>query len=106
MFHRYPASFDNYGWLKATTLVSAAQKDNKAVFDLDGGKVATSALAIFLLRKLLLSRITSDPAWTIQDLDGELLVSLTRGIADQAVSPSEHAPAGSPDQDQQLPAAR
>ena len=91
---------------RRSDLVHGTGKDNKAVFDLDGRKVATSALAVFLLRKLLLSRLTSDPAWTIQDLDDELLVSLTRGIADQAVSPSEHAPAGSPDQDQQLPAAR
>jgi len=91
---------------RRSDLVHGTGNDNKAVFDLGGRKFSTSALAVFLLRKLLLSRLTSDPAWSIQDLDDELLVSLTRGIADLAASPPEEAPAGNPDEDQQLLAAR
>lgn len=91
---------------RRSDLVHGTGKDNKAVFDLGGRKVPASALAVFLLRKLLLSRLTSDPAWTIQDLDDELLVSLTRGAADQAASPPGQTPPGNPDQDQRLPPAR
>jgi len=58
-------------------------------------------LRVFLLRKLLLSRLTSDPAWSIEDLDDELLRSLTRGITSLAAGPPVEALAGNPDEDQQ-----
>jgi len=76
---------------RRSDLVHGSGKENKAVFDLGGRKIPTSTLAVFLLRKLLLSQLTSDPAWSIQDLDDELLLSLTRGITAQAVSPPEEA---------------
>ena len=91
---------------RRSDLVHGTGKDSKAAFDLDGRKFPTSRLAVFLLRKLLLSRLTSDPAWSIQDLDDQLLVSLTRGTPGQAASPSGETPAASPGADQRLPAAR
>lgn len=91
---------------RRSDLVHGTGRESKAVFDLGGAAIPTSRLAVFLLRKLLLSRLTSDPAWSIQDLDDELLRSLTRGVATPAASPPEEAPAGNPDEDQQLPAAR
>jgi hypothetical protein len=45
------------------------------------------------LQKVLLSRLTSDPAWTIKDLNDELLLSLSRGNRQPANAP-ETAPAG------------
>lgn len=37
---------------------------------------------MILLREVLRSRLKSDPAWTIQDLDDELLLSLNRGTTE------------------------
>jgi hypothetical protein len=90
---------------RRSDLVHGTGKESKAVFDVDGDTVSTSTLAVFLLRKLLLSQLTNDPTWSIQDLDDELLRSLTRGITTPAASPPAEAPAGNPDGDQQLPAA-
>ena len=84
----------------------AASRLSLAVFDLDGDTVRASTLAVFLLRKLLLSQLTSDPTWSIQDLDDELLRSLTRGITTPAASPPVEALADNSDEEQQLPAAR
>jgi hypothetical protein len=71
----------------------ATGKKTKAIFELNGAKMPTSTLATILLQKLLLSRLTSDPAWTIKDLDDELLLSLNRGGNRQPANASETAPA-------------
>jgi hypothetical protein len=78
-------------------------KEQKAFYDLDGDTVPTSWMAAAILRKLLLSRLTSNPPWTIGDLDDALLSSLTRDIAAQPADPEGESPAGSRGGDQQLP---
>jgi hypothetical protein len=72
-------------------------KRSKVIFELNGAKIPMSALATILLQKLLLSRLTSDPAWTIRDLDGELLLSLNRGGNRHPANAPETPPADTED---------
>jgi hypothetical protein len=88
---------------RRSELVHGSGRDKKAFYDLDGDKIPTSWLAILLLRKLLRSKLTSDPAWTIDDLDDEMLSSLIRDIDAQPASPAGKSSADSPGEDQQLP---
>ena len=81
---------------RRSELVHGTGLDKKAIFDLDGDQVPTSFLAVVLLRGLLRSQLTSDPAWTIKDLDGELLSSLTYDTTSQPASPAGESTAGSP----------
>jgi hypothetical protein len=78
-------------YARRSDLVHGTGKDNKAVFELNGTKIRTSALAFILLRQLLLSLLTSDFPWSIQDLDEELMLSLNRGNNREAVSDPETA---------------
>jgi hypothetical protein len=68
-------------------------KKSKVIFELNDAKIPTARLATILLQRLLLSRLTSDPAWTIKDLDDELLLSLNRGRNRQPANAPETAPA-------------
>ena len=78
---------------RRSDLVHGKGGDKKAVFELNGTKIRTSTLASILLRELLLSLLTSDLPWSIQDLDDELMLSLNRGNNRQAASDPETAPA-------------
>jgi hypothetical protein len=78
---------------RRSDLVHRKGGDKKAVFELNGTKIRTSTLASILLRELLLSLLTSDLPWSIQDLDDELMLSLNRGNNRQAASDPETAPA-------------
>jgi hypothetical protein len=68
-------------------------KKTKVIFELNDAKIPTATLATILLQRLLLSRLTSDPAWTIKDLDDELLLSLNRGGNRQPANAPETVPA-------------
>ena len=88
-------------YARRSELVHGTGKDKKASYDLDGDKIPTSWLAVLLLRRLLRSQLSSDHAWAIKDLDGELLSSLTRDIAAQPASLAGESAAATPGEDQQ-----
>lgn len=77
---------------RRSELVHGTAKEAKAIFKLNDGEARTSALAEFLLRKLLFSRLTSDPSWSIQDLDDGLMLSLNRDGGRQPATDPETAP--------------
>ena len=74
---------------RRSDLVHGTGKESKSVFEPQGVNVRTSVLAVFLLRKLLLSQLTSNPSWTIKDLDEELMHSLNRRSSPQLANPPE-----------------
>ena len=53
-----------------------------------------------IVRNLLHSQLTSDPAWTIQDLDDKLLSSLTHDESSTPESPAGESTAESPGEHQ------
>lgn len=65
-------------YARRSGLVHGTGKNKKASFETKERKISTARLAVSLLRELLLSRLTSGTAWTISDLDDELLSSLNR----------------------------
>lgn len=82
---------------RRSDLVHGNRSDAKATYTFDGGAtIRTSALAVILLRDILLSKLTSDPTWTIDGLDDALLLSLTQTQADQDAIPAAEAPVSSP----------
>ena len=78
-FRMFKAVYERRSFLVHGSTPGKKRKGPKIIFELNGAKMPTSMLATILLQKLLLSRLTSDPAWTIKDLDDELLLSLNRG---------------------------
>lgn len=92
-FRMLKAVYERRSFLVHGSTPGKKRKEPKPIFELNGAKMPTSTLATILLQKLLLSRLTSDPAWTIKDLDDELLLSLNRGGNRQPANESETAPA-------------
>ena len=78
---------------RRSDLVHGTGKGTKAFYNIDGNPIRTSTLAVILLRKLLLSQFTNDPAWSIKDLDDDLLRSLNRGRNGLSANAQEEASA-------------
>jgi hypothetical protein len=74
---------------RRSAIVHGTGKVTKATFDLNDTRIRTSELAVFLLRRLLLSQLTTNPPWSIKDLDDELLQSLSRGSDPEAENSPE-----------------
>lgn len=73
-----------FGMLKAvyarrSELVHGATKGKKVEFEVPGvGRTETWRIAVFLLRKILLSKFSAPGSWTIAELDEIVLNALTR----------------------------
>jgi hypothetical protein len=75
---------------RRSDLVHGNRSDAKATYTFgNGATMRTSALAVILLRDILFSKLTSDPAWTIDGLDEELLLSLARTQVSEDVIPKD-----------------
>jgi hypothetical protein len=59
---------------RRSNIVHGVASDRYSTFDLPGSKpISTVALASYLLRELLLSKLASDTPWTIESLDADML---------------------------------
>jgi hypothetical protein len=85
-------------YARRSELVHGTVKEKKKFFRVGEREIPTSALAVLLLRELLLSQLTGDPAWTIDDLDKKVLTSMIQDAAAQPVGPAGESTAGTPDE--------
>jgi hypothetical protein len=87
-FRMLKAVYERRSFLVHGSTPGKKRREPKTIFELNGAKMPTSMLATTLLH----SRLTSDPVWTIKDLDDELLLSLNRGGNHKATNESKTAP--------------
>ena len=87
-------------YARRSELVHGTVKERKKFFRVGDREIPTSTLAVLLLRELLLSQLTDDPAWTIGDLDEKLLTSLVQEPA-QPAGPAGDSTAGTPGEGRQ-----
>jgi hypothetical protein len=78
--------------------VHGTVKEKKKFYRVGDQEIRISTLAVLLLRELLLSQLTGDPAWTISDLDEKLLTSLIQDAPAQPAGPAVDSTAGAPDE--------
>ena len=88
-------------YARRSELVHGTVKDKKKFFRIGDREIPTSTLAVLLLRELLLSQLTGDPAWTIGDLDEKLLTSLVQDAPAQPAGPAGDSTVGTPGEGRQ-----
>jgi hypothetical protein len=85
-------------YARRSDLVHGTMNEKKKFFRVGDQEIRTSTLAVLLLRELLFSQLTGDPAWTINDLDEKLLTSLIQDTPAQPAGPAADSTAGTPDE--------
>jgi Apea-like HEPN len=85
-------------YARRSELVHGTLNEKKKFFRVGDQEIRTSTLAVLLLRELLFSQLTGDPAWTINDLDEKLLTSLIQDTPAQPAGPGGDSTPGTTDE--------